>query len=168
MCTAVYTAVYTCTRPVHVYSTVYMAGTGRRPPYTACTGRLHGLYTAVYRPCTRAINTAVYTYTTVFTAVCTACKRPCTRSCTRIHGRAYSPCTPIQAVYSGHKHGRVHGRVTTYKRPCLLPMYRPYMAVHGLYRPCTRPICRVHLVYTGRKHGCVLAYTTVYAAVCLL
>ena len=37
------------------------------------------------------------------------------------------------------------------------------MAVHGLHRPCTRPICRVHLVYTGRKHGCVLAYITVYA-----
>jgi len=91
---------YTCTRPWT------WPCTGRRPPYTACTDRLHGLYMAVYRPCTRAVNTAVYTYTTVFTAVCTACKRPCIRSCIRIHGRVYSPCTPIQAVYSGHKDGR--------------------------------------------------------------
>jgi len=126
--------------------------TGRRPAYTACIGRLHGLYTAVYRPCTRAVNTAVYTYTTVFTAVCTACKRPCTRSCTRIHGRVYSPCTPMQAVYSGHKHGRIHGRVTTYKRPCLRLVYTTvYIPVH---RPCT-----------GRVHGLYAVYTSCTRAV---
>jgi len=77
--TAVYTVVYTCTRP--------------------STGRIHGPYTAVYTVvCTAVYSirgrvTAVYTgrVLCLYTAVYTACTWPSTRSCTRLHGPYTKP-----------------------------------------------------------------------------
>jgi len=113
-----------CTWPVHgrvhgsthgPYTAVYMfVDTGRvhdhvhRPsctrhahgrvhgPTRPVRGRVHGLFTAVYRtdtrPCTRLVYTAMYT--------------PCTRPKTAVHTARIQSCS--RAVYTG----RVHGRYT--------------------------------------------------------
>jgi len=146
---------------------MYMA---RARPCTVCTRP----WAAVYRLCTRAINTAVYTaintafYTAVNTAVYTVMDGPCTWP---VHGRVQSvhgrgrPCTdcarPPSAVYklctrlyTGHAHGPSVSRT----RPCK-------HEVRGKTRPGTRPVPdRVRTVYMAVRGPCTV-YTAVYMAV---
>jgi len=62
-------------------------------------------------------------------------------------------------------HGRIHGRVHMYSTGThvLDRVHGRVQAVHGLYRPRTRPVHgRVHAVYTDHKHSRVHFYTAVY------
>jgi len=111
--------------------------------YTACTGSLHGSYTAVYGPCTRPCNVSCARYTA---AVYTAREHVFAR---RVHG----PRRHVTAV------GRVHGRNAPCTRSCTRPIQsRVHVRLHA---PCTRPRTRPCM---GRAHGPSTppVYMTVY------